>query len=104
MNFESRIIMSNKGYERLEHRTSLLITCEIMQARATLHLSGTVYAYWSGQPCLVGVVGSNVARVSIIFFPRLDGLPFSPPPATVGMCWTTDKIYTDRYYIRGDDK
>ena len=31
-----------KGYERLEHRTSLLVTREIMQARATLHLSGTV--------------------------------------------------------------
>ena len=31
-----------KGYERLEHRTSLLVTGEIMRARATLHLSGTV--------------------------------------------------------------
>ena len=31
-----------KGYERLEHRTSLLVTHEIMWARATLHLSGTV--------------------------------------------------------------
>ena len=26
----------------------------------------TLYGYWSGHPCLVGVVGRNVARVSII--------------------------------------
>jgi len=31
-----------KGYKHLEHHTSLLVTCEIMRARATLHLSGTV--------------------------------------------------------------
>ena len=31
-----------KGYEPLEHRTSLLATREILQASATLHLSGTV--------------------------------------------------------------
>jgi len=26
----------------------------------------TLYGYWSGHPCLAGVVGPNVARVSII--------------------------------------
>ena len=30
------------GYEHLEHCTSLLVTCEIMWARATLHLRGIV--------------------------------------------------------------
>ena len=32
-----------KGYECLEHRMNLLVTCEIMRAKATLHLSGTVH-------------------------------------------------------------
>ena len=29
-------------------------------------MAKTLYGYWSGHPCLVGVVGPNVARVSII--------------------------------------
>ena len=29
-------------------------------------MAKTLYGYWSGYPCLVGVVGPNVARVSII--------------------------------------
>jgi len=29
-------------------------------------MAETLYGYWSGHPCLVGVVGPNVARVSII--------------------------------------
>jgi len=29
-------------------------------------MAKTLYGYWNGHPCLVGVVGSNVARVSII--------------------------------------
>jgi len=29
-------------------------------------IAKTLYGYWSGHPCLVGVVGPNVARVSII--------------------------------------
>jgi len=29
-------------------------------------LTMTLYGYWSGHPCLVGVVGPNVARLSII--------------------------------------
>ena len=29
-------------------------------------LTMTLYGYWSGHPCLVGVVDPNVARVSII--------------------------------------
>jgi len=28
-------------------------------------MTKTLYGYWSGHPCLVGVVGPNVARVSI---------------------------------------
>jgi len=31
-----------KGYEPLEHCTSPLATCEILQASVTLHLSSTV--------------------------------------------------------------
>ena len=34
-----------KGYEHLEHHMSLLVTREIMLARATLHLSGTVSSF-----------------------------------------------------------
>ena len=29
-------------------------------------MAKTLYGYWSGHPCLVGVVGPNVARVLII--------------------------------------
>jgi len=29
-------------------------------------MAKTLYGYWSGHPCLVGVVGPNVAGVSII--------------------------------------
>ena len=29
-------------------------------------MAKTLYAYWSGQPCLVGVAGPNVAGVLII--------------------------------------
>jgi len=29
--------------------------------------------------------------IAQFFFPGLDGLPFPPPPALVGMCWTTEK-------------
>ena len=29
-------------------------------------MAKTLYGYWSGHSCLVGVVGPNVARVSII--------------------------------------
>ena len=29
-------------------------------------MAKTLYGYWSGHPCSVGVAGPNVARVSII--------------------------------------
>ena len=29
-------------------------------------MAKTLYGYWSGHPCLVGVAGQNVAGVSII--------------------------------------
>jgi len=29
-------------------------------------MAKTLYGYWSGHPCLVGVVGPNVVKVSII--------------------------------------
>ena len=35
-------------------------------------IAKTLYGYWSGHPCLVGVVGPNVARVSIIKGTRID--------------------------------
>jgi len=44
-------------------------------------MAKTLYGYWSGHPCLVGVVSPNVARVSII-----------------------EAEYTNRYYMRGNDK
>ena len=65
-----------KGYECLKHCMSLLVTCEIMRARATLHLSGTVHEVTMLCVC----VFTDYSCGSFLFFVKMYFISFYHKP------------------------